>query len=71
MPVTGMPRVRLRSRAVSRAVENAVYAYIRAMRALGHTALNTAEVAVALSLPTIEVNRAITALKKKGVRPNG
>ena len=31
-------------------VENAVYAYIRAIRALGHTNINTIEIARALSV---------------------
>ena len=49
-------------------VENAVYAYIRAVRALGRTKLITAEIADALSLSTVEVNEAISSLKEKGVR---
>jgi hypothetical protein len=49
-------------------VENAVYAYIRAIRALGRTNVATSEVADALSLPVAQVNLAISALKKKGVR---
>jgi hypothetical protein len=49
-------------------VENAVYAYIRAVRALGRTKISTTEVASALSLPVVEVNSALSSLKKKGVR---
>jgi hypothetical protein len=48
-------------------VQNAVYAHIRAIRALGRTEINTGEIADALSLPVAEVNRAISSLKKKGV----
>jgi biotin operon repressor len=49
-------------------VQNAVYAYIRAIRALGRTQINTTEVADALSLSVAEVNGAISSLGKKGVR---
>jgi len=49
-------------------IEKAVYAHIRAVRALGRTQINTSDIADALSLPVSEVNRAITQLKKKGVR---
>ena len=48
--------------------ESAIYSHIRAMRALGRTRLNTAEIAEALSLSIDEVNRAVSSLKKKGVR---
>ena len=49
------------------ATEKAVYAYIRALRALGHTTANTADIARALSLPLSDVDRAVQALKTKGV----
>jgi hypothetical protein len=52
----------------NKAVHNAVYAYIRAVRALGRTKITTAEVAEALSLPVVEVNGALSSLKKRGVR---
>jgi hypothetical protein len=52
----------------SKGVQNAVYAYIRAIRALGRTRINTSEIADALSLPIPEVNRALSSLKRKGVR---
>lgn len=52
----------------SKRVQNAVYAYIRAIRALGRTKINTSEIADSLSISTAEVNRAISALKKNGVR---
>lgn len=47
---------------------NAVYGYIRAIRALGRTEINTVEIAHALSLPVSEVNHAISLLKEKGVK---
>ena len=61
-----IPRARRLVR--SKGIQNAVYAYIRAIRALGRTEINTSEVASALSLPVAAVNRAISSLKKKGVR---
>jgi hypothetical protein len=65
--VSDVPRIRGRMRA-SKGVQNAVYAHIRAIRSLGRTQINTSEIAAALSLPVAEVNRAISSLKKKGVR---
>jgi hypothetical protein len=67
--VSDMPRFR-GSRRVSKSasVQNAVYAYIRAVRALGRTKIGTAEVAGALSLSTREVNGALSSLKKRGVK---
>jgi hypothetical protein len=49
-------------------IENAIYAYIRAIRALGRDKINTIDIAEALSLPVSEVNRAVSALEKKGVK---
>ena len=65
--VSDTPRVR-RPRRASASVQNAVYAYIRAIRALGRTKITTSEVADALSLSVADVNRAISSLEKKGVR---
>jgi len=58
--VTGSPR--------KSEIEKAVYAHIRAVRALGRTQINTSDVADALSLPVSEINHAIVRLRKKGVR---
>ncbi len=52
-------------------IEAAVYAYIRAMRALGHTQVNSLAVARALSLPVTDVDVAIRNLSDKGVRVIG
>jgi DNA-binding MarR family transcriptional regulator len=65
--VSDIPSVRRRAR-IGKSVENAVYAYIRAVRALGRTTIVTSEVAGALSLSVADVNRAISSLKKMGVR---
>ncbi len=51
-----------------KSVENAIYAHIRAIRALGRDTINTIEIAEALSLTVPEVNRAISALEKRGVK---
>jgi hypothetical protein len=51
-----------------RRINKAVYAHIRAVRALGRKRINTEEIAEALSLPVEQVNRAIHLMKKKGVR---
>jgi predicted transcriptional regulator len=47
---------------------NAVYGYIRAIRALGRTGINTSEIAAALSLPMSTVNQAVSSLRSQGVR---
>jgi hypothetical protein len=57
-----------RSVRANKSVQNAVYAYIRAVRALGRTKITTPEVADALSLTLAEVNGALSSLKKRGVR---
>jgi hypothetical protein len=49
-------------------IEKAVYAYIRALRALGRTKVGTVEIARALDIPMEEVVNAITTLKAKGVK---
>lgn len=48
--------------------ENAIYAYIKAVRALGRVTVNTIDISEALSIPVSDVNRAIHALEKKGVK---
>lgn len=65
--VSKVARVRRPTRA-NKAVQNAVYGYIRAVRALGRTKITTAEVSEALSLPIAEVHGALSSLKKRGVR---
>lgn len=57
-----------RAQRISRNIENAIYAYIQAVRALGHTTLNTIQIAEALSLPAATVEQALESLKKKGVK---
>ena len=52
-------------------VKGAVFSHIRAMRALGHTRVNTDQVAKALSLPPSEVERAIGELSSKGIKVLG
>jgi hypothetical protein len=54
--------------APSKNVINAVYGYIRAIRALGRVGVNTAEISQALSISQRDVERAMKALADKGVR---
>ena len=49
-------------------IEGAVFAHIKAVRALGHTEVNTDQIAAALSVPVSAVNAAITKLRDKGVK---
>lgn len=51
-----------------KAIESAVYAHIRAVRALGRQTINTSEIAEALGLSVDIVNGAIANLTKKGVK---
>lgn len=51
-----------------KAIENAVYAHIQAIRGLGRSQINTSEIADALSLPVQEVNLAIESLREKGIK---
>jgi hypothetical protein len=57
-----------RAERITRNIENAIYAYIQAVRALGHTTVNTSQIAEALSLPLTVVEQALESLKKKGVK---
>jgi hypothetical protein len=52
----------------SRNIESAVYGYIRAMRTLGRTSLNTDEIATALGLSKEQVNMSVKELRNKGVK---
>jgi hypothetical protein len=53
---------------VSKALENAVYGHIRAVRALGRKQISASEIASALSLPVTDVVKALVALRSKGVK---
>jgi hypothetical protein len=57
--------------AVSKALENAVYSYIRAVRALGREQVTASEIASALSLSVSDVVKALVALRNKGVKIAG
>ena len=52
-------------------IEAAVYAHIRAIRALGHIHVDSSTVAQALSLPVTDVEAAMRNLSDKGVRVIG
>lgn len=53
---------------ITPAVERAVYSHLQAMRALGETSANTAEVARALGLTLPMVDAAMLRLSRRGVR---
>ena len=50
-------------------VSSAVLNYIKTLRKLGHTKVNTSTIADALELPHREVLEAVRALNEKGVKP--
>jgi len=52
-------------------VQSAVYAHIRALRALGKTSVNTVEIAEALNISQKATIRAIRELSNKGVKVVG
>ena len=52
----------------SKDVEKAVYAYLRALRALGQTELKVSEVAEGLHIAVPLVISALNALRRKGVK---
>jgi hypothetical protein len=49
-------------------VQNAVYTYIQAMRALNHTHITPDVVASALNISTAAAAEALTALQNRGIR---
>lgn len=49
--------------------EAAVYAYLRAVRAVGKVRVTSGDVASALSLPEREVRRILGSMKERGVTP--
>jgi hypothetical protein len=49
-------------------LESGVYGYIRAIRAMGRTSVNTVEIAQALKVSVEDVERTLVALEKKGVK---
>lgn len=51
--------------------ENAIYAYLQAVRALGHKTVSTVQIADALAIPVAVVDQALAGLRKKGVKPLG
>lgn len=70
-PPSNPAPVRTLRAAASGHVESAVYAHLRAMRSLGRTSANTAQIAKALALPLKEVDRAVQNLTHRGVKLGG
>jgi hypothetical protein len=54
-----------------KALENAVYGHISAVRALGRTQILASEIATSLSLPLADVVKALANLRSKGVKIGG
>jgi hypothetical protein len=52
----------------SKEVEKAVYAYVRAVRALGRTEVTVSDISKALDIAEPAVIQALTALRSKGVK---
>jgi hypothetical protein len=52
----------------SKPVRSAVYAYIKAIRALGRQSINTSDIAAALGITETEARRAVRELHGKGLR---
>jgi len=52
----------------SKAVKAAVLSHIKALRALGHTRVNTREIASALNLRPLLVEQAVAQLRDEGVK---
>jgi hypothetical protein len=72
VPVVESPGTAPRAKHYSeKNLENAIYAYIQAIRALGRMTVNTSQIADGLSLNIHEVNRAVSSLKRRGVRALG
>ena len=53
---------------VDKNIITAVYSHIRAIRALGRTRVNSADISDALEIPRKEVDKAIRELTDKGVK---
>lgn len=49
-------------------MEAAVYAHVRAVRALGRTTINTLELSRSLGLPLAKVEKAVSNLRSKGIK---
>jgi len=66
-----VPDVKPQRQRSDKNIETAVYTYIRALRSLGKTQVNTAEIAKALGLPVSNVDRVLPKLTEKGIRRAG
>ena len=53
---------------IDKNIINAVYSHIRAIRALGHTRVNSADISDALGILQKDVDKAIRELTDKGVK---
>jgi hypothetical protein len=65
---TSAPASPGRSKPATRKIENAVYAHIQALRALGHDTVNTFVIARAINISAGRVAEAVRALQARGVK---
>jgi hypothetical protein len=68
LAVGSVGRSRVASPPSQKNIESAIYAHIQAVRALGRTRIDTAEIAKALDLTPFQVERTISSLTRKGVK---
>jgi len=57
-----------RTGAAEKKIETAVYGYVRSIRALGKTRVNTSDISKALGIPLESVDRALASLSDKGIK---
>jgi hypothetical protein len=69
--VSGRRATTVRSPASKKRIEDAVYGYLQAVRALGKTQVNSSEIARALGLSVSQVDEILPKLSAKGVRLAG
>jgi predicted transcriptional regulator len=67
----GVPVIKPLDHRRSKNIEAAVYSYIQALRSLGKTQINTAEIAKALGIPISIVASVLPKLGEKGIRRAG
>ncbi len=66
--VRGDGRLKRKRPVSDKDVEAAVYAYVRAVRALGRTSINTLEISKSLEIPLAKVEKTVSELRSKGIK---
>ena len=67
-PVQGIYRHKRKRPVSDKDVEAAVYAYVRAVRALGRMSINTLEISRSLEIPLAKVEKTVSELRSKGIK---